>query len=73
MLTILSGNSNGVEAAAGGSGGSDGGGGGGQGKPGHTYVIHSHDYARESCRYYEGRTDRFLHICHCTLLCLSST
>ena len=36
-----------------------GGGGGGQGKPGHTYVIHSHDYAREGCQYYKGRTDRF--------------
>lgn len=26
------------------------------------YVIYSHDYAREGCRYYEGRTDRFQHL-----------
>lgn len=62
MLTILS-VARGLGAAAGGSdGGGGGGGGGGQGKPGHTYVIHSHDYAREGCRYYEGRTDRFQHL-----------
>lgn len=54
MLTILS-VARGIGAAAGGSGGGGGGGGGGQGKPGHTYVVHSHDYAREGCRYYEGR------------------
>lgn len=74
VLTILSvarGNGNGVGAAAGGNGG---GGGGGQGKT-RAYILVCHTFSwlctRESCRYYEGRTDRFLHIC--PLLCLSST